>query len=372
MVGGRPPRSFFSVPWDWISGGNSDGDSESSDSSDESSHSSPSIDASSDSADSSEADNSNDMEVETPLYRRDVMKAEKRLANIEARQNKILSRRDQHTDHQHRIDRDQFQQVHDIPLAESLLRDSMAGVKDESFSMSSMPAVKDESFSMSSMPAGAIAHTLVDFEGRFPHEVLTSSQIGAVSNNEAHIETSSGSGETSSMGAVSFRSKLLHDRAFHHNIGQGREDVGGRFHDNSHHDHLRYRNQFPDDYEDSRWFEDSFEGDMDCDFLQGLLAFFFFVGAFTLVLMPFVLFARALKGMVRGHVHRSSASFSAQPGSAPFAFGDFVRRSHTAEAAAPEGYQPLPEEASPNTQDSDDEAVVVTGTPVNPPPSVNI
>lgn len=154
----------------------------------------------------------------------------------------------------------------------------------------------------------------------------------------------------------------------------------GRFHDhshheNSHHDHLRYRNRLPDDFDRGSW-HDSFEGDFeDCDFVQGLLAFFFFIGAFTLFLLPFVLFARALKRLARGTASsRFPRSSSTPPGPSSSAFGVFARRreSNTAAAsAAAAGYQPLPEEPT-TAQDDDDDAIVVTGTPVNPPPSVNI
>lgn len=116
------------------------------------------------------------------------------------------------------------------------------------------------------------------------------------------------------------------------------------FHEGSQHDHMRFRNRLPDEYEEM-WFEDM--DDEGCDFVEAVLAMFFFIGAFTLLALPVILFARTLKRMVR---RGRSARYSAAP------------------RAAPDGYQAMPEE-----KDSmDEDAIVVTGTPVNPPPSVNV
>lgn len=117
-------------------------------------------------------------------------------------------------------------------------------------------------------------------------------------------------------------------------------------------DHIRYRNRLPDEYEDSQWFED-LDLEDGVDFVEGVLGFFFFIGSITLVLLPFFLLASALKRMVR-LARRSHSSAGSGSGSPP------------APAAAPEGYQALLEDVS------DDDAAVVTGTPVNPPPSVHI
>lgn len=137
--------------------------------------------------------------------------------------------------------------------------------------------------------------------------------------------------------------------------------IGGpHVHSKQHHhgDHIRFRNRLPEDFENNRaWLTDSFDMDGDGpDLVEGVLAFFFFVGACTLLLLPFFLLGRALKRLV----HSSR--------------GDD-------EDAAPDGYYALPEDAA--TADAsavaagmvsadDDDSIVVTGTPVNPPPSVHL
>lgn len=121
-------------------------------------------------------------------------------------------------------------------------------------------------------------------------------------------------------------------------------------HNNRHNrgDHLRFRNRLPDEYEESQWF-DNLDLDRSFDVVETALAFFFFIGAFTLMVLPFVLLVRSIKRMVI-RARRSHSSAASPP----------------APAAAPDGYQALPDDPS------DDDAVVVTGTPVNPPPSVQI
>lgn len=117
----------------------------------------------------------------------------------------------------------------------------------------------------------------------------------------------------------------------------------GAIREDSQHDRIGNRNHIPDD-------EFLLENDQGGKMLLTVLAFFFFVGASTLIIMPFLLFARALRRLVRGNRRARATPFSRRNG---------------AVAGAPEGYEALPE-------DTDDDAIVVTGTPVNPPPSVNI
>lgn len=121
-------------------------------------------------------------------------------------------------------------------------------------------------------------------------------------------------------------------------------------HNNRHNrgDHLRFRNRLPDEYEEPQWFDD-LDLDRSFDVVEATVAFFFFIGAFTLMVLPFILLARSIKRMVI-RARRSHSSAASPPGP----------------TAAPEGYQALLDDAS------DDDAVVVTGTPVNPPPSVHI
>lgn len=144
-------------------------------------------------------------------------------------------------------------------------------------------------------------------------------------------------------------------------------------HDHNHHqhgDHLRNRNRLPEEFEDPRFERGS-------DLIESILAFFFFVGAFTLLLLPFFLMGRAIKLMVR-NARRASRSSSASsismppaPASSGFGGCSVRRRVDTANAAAAaEGYQALPEDSS--DESNDDDAIVVTGMPVNPPPSVNV
>ena len=117
-------------------------------------------------------------------------------------------------------------------------------------------------------------------------------------------------------------------------------------------DHLRSRNRFPEEYENSEWFDSMDEGE---GLVDVLLGFFFFVGAATLLLLPFFLLVLALKRMARREGGRSRVG----------AGGPDV-------AAAPDGYQALPEDGGEQELEEDDDAIVVTGTPVNPPPSVNL
>ena len=132
-------------------------------------------------------------------------------------------------------------------------------------------------------------------------------------------------------------------------------------------DHIRFRNRLPEDFDFEksdhhlRWFEDSFDPDGDGpDLVEGILALFFFVGAFTLLLLPFFLLGRALKRLVR------SARGCGGGGDE--------------DEDAPDGYLALPDDAASvpavsaahDHHDDDDDSIVVTGTPVNPPPSVHI
>ncbi|CAM9565229.1 unnamed protein product [Ectocarpus sp. 12 AP-2014] len=123
-------------------------------------------------------------------------------------------------------------------------------------------------------------------------------------------------------------------------------------------DHIRSRNRLPEDLENRgrAWLEDSLDGE-DIGPVEGILAFFFFIGTCTLLLLPFFLLGRALRKLVRagaGTVGGGSGS------------GD-----------APDGYQALPDDATAavaaaDRHGDDDNNVVVTGTPVNPPPSVHL
>lgn len=133
---------------------------------------------------------------------------------------------------------------------------------------------------------------------------------------------------------------------------------GPRVHPKRHHrgDHIRFRNPLPEDFENQRaWLSDSFDADGDGpDLIEAILAFFFFIGAMTLMLLPFFLLGRALKRMVRNGGGDGS------------------------DAEAPDGYYALPEDDSAAaaagmvSADDDDDSIVVTGTPVNPPPSVHL
>lgn len=143
-------------------------------------------------------------------------------------------------------------------------------------------------------------------------------------------------------------------------------NLGGAVHHREHHhaggDHIRFRNRLPEDYENrGAWFEDSFLTDEDGpDLAESILALFFFIGAFTLLLLPFFLLGRALKRMVR-HTRGGDGA------------GD-----------APDGYRALSGEDRLAVGDGgggggggggvvdDDDAIVVTGTPVNPPPSIHL
>lgn len=125
-------------------------------------------------------------------------------------------------------------------------------------------------------------------------------------------------------------------------------------------DHIRFRNRLPDDLDlESRrgaaagWLADSFDVDGDGpDLVEGILALFFFIGAFTLLLLPFFLLGRALKRLVRS--------------------------GHDDDDDAPDGYRPLPDDAAAAapaaalSAHDDGDSIVVTGTPVNPPPSVHL
>lgn len=148
---------------------------------------------------------------------------------------------------------------------------------------------------------------------------------------------------------------------------------GSFVHDHNHHqhgDHLRYRNRLPEEFEDPRFERGS-------ALIESILTFFFFIGAFTLLLLPFFLMGRAIKLMVR-NARRASRSSSASsvsmppaPASSGFGGCPVRRRVDTANAAAAaEGYHALPEDSS--DESSDDNTIVVTGMPVNPPPSVNV
>lgn len=127
-----------------------------------------------------------------------------------------------------------------------------------------------------------------------------------------------------------------------------------RVHPKRHHrgDHIRFRNPLPEDFENQRaWLSDSFDADGDGpDLIEAVLAFFFFIGAVTLMLLPFFLLGRALKRM--------------------------VRNGGGGDAEAPDGYYALPEDAAAagmvSADDDGDDSIVVTGTPVNPPPSVHL
>eukprot|EP00752_Nemacystus_decipiens_P013072 g11561.t1 len=127
---------------------------------------------------------------------------------------------------------------------------------------------------------------------------------------------------------------------------------GPHVHPKRHHrgDHIRFRNPLPEDFENQRaWLSDSFDVDGDGpDLVEAILAFFFFIGAITLMLLPFFLLGRALKRMVRNGGSGSG--------------GD---------TEAPDGYYALPDDAAPAGMVSaadDDDSIVVTGTP---PPSEN-
>ncbi|CAB1118846.1 unnamed protein product [Ectocarpus sp. CCAP 1310/34] len=122
-------------------------------------------------------------------------------------------------------------------------------------------------------------------------------------------------------------------------------------------DHIRSRNRLPEDLETRgrAWLEDSLDGE-DIGPVEGILAFFFFIGTCTLLLLPFFLLGRALRKLVRAGAGGSGGSGS----------GD-----------APDGYQALPDDATTavaaaDRRGDDDDNVVVTGTPVNPPPSVHL
>lgn len=143
-------------------------------------------------------------------------------------------------------------------------------------------------------------------------------------------------------------------------------------HSNQRSHHIRSRNSLPDKYEESGWFED-LELDEGCDYVEGALTVFFFVGAFTLLFFPFFLLARALKRMVRNaresHYNGASAVLpSMPPRPASSGFGDCAERRRGTAAAAAYGYQALPDVE--DSAATDDDAIVVTGMPVNPPPSV--
>lgn len=132
--------------------------------------------------------------------------------------------------------------------------------------------------------------------------------------------------------------------------------------------HLRSRNRFPEEYENSEWFDSMDDGE---GLVDVVLGFFFLIGAATLLLLPFFLLARALKRMGRGGDGRS------HDGSGGTGFAA-RRRAHAANvAAAADGYQALPEDGDEQEEDEelaaeDDDEIVVTGTPVNPPPSVHL
>ncbi|CAM9809745.1 unnamed protein product [Ectocarpus sp. 4 AP-2014] len=120
--------------------------------------------------------------------------------------------------------------------------------------------------------------------------------------------------------------------------------------------HIRSRNRLPEDLENRgrAWLEDSLDGE-DIGPVEGILAFFFFIGTCTLLLLPFFLLGRALRKLVRGGA-----------GGGGSGSGD-----------APDGYQALPDDATAavaaaGRRGDDDDNVVVTGTPVNPPPSVHL
>lgn len=120
-------------------------------------------------------------------------------------------------------------------------------------------------------------------------------------------------------------------------------------------DHIRSRNRLPEDLENRgrAWLEDSLDGE-DIGPVEGILAFFFFIGTCTLLLLPFFLLGRALRKLVR-----------AGAGGAGGGSGD-----------APDGYQALPDDTTAavaaGRRGDDDDNVVVTGTPVNPPPSIHL
>lgn len=133
--------------------------------------------------------------------------------------------------------------------------------------------------------------------------------------------------------------------------------------------HLRSRNRFPEEYENSEWFDSMDDGE---GLVDVVLGFFFLIGAATLLLLPFFLLARALKRMGRrggGRSHDGSGGngFAAR------------RRAHAANvAAAADGYQALPEDGGEEEEEEEElteddrDGIVVTGTPVNPPPSVHL
>ncbi|CBJ29527.1 expressed unknown protein [Ectocarpus siliculosus] len=127
-------------------------------------------------------------------------------------------------------------------------------------------------------------------------------------------------------------------------------------------DHIRSRNRLPEDLENRgrAWLEDSLDGE-DIGPVEGILAFFFFIGTCTLLLLPFFLLGRALRKLVRAGAGGGGSGSGSGSGS-----------------DAPDGYQALPDDATAavpaaaGRRGDDDDNVVVTGTPVNPPPSVHL